>query len=136
MASIDFYDSDFGELTVVPNRFMRTNNPGSNNDSYNVFVMDPEASITTAQSRGPSNRAADVPVLAGSSMTTRLLRAPHVLASVATMPWMSWTSRWGKTQVGAGIIIVSHTVMSCSPIALKVGAYACRGPFLGTTPFL
>lgn len=40
--SIDFYDSDFGELTVVPNRFMRTNNPGSNNDSYNVFVLDPE----------------------------------------------------------------------------------------------
>lgn len=42
VASIDFYDSDFGELTVVPNRFMRTNNPGGNNDSYNVFVMDPE----------------------------------------------------------------------------------------------
>lgn len=40
--SIDFYDSDFGELTVVPNRFMRTNNPGSNDDSYNVFVLDPE----------------------------------------------------------------------------------------------
>jgi len=40
--SIDFYDSDFGELTVVPNRFMRTNNPGAGNDSYNVFVLDPE----------------------------------------------------------------------------------------------
>jgi hypothetical protein len=40
--SIDFYDSDFGELTVVPNRFMRTNNPGDNDDSYNVFVLDPE----------------------------------------------------------------------------------------------
>lgn len=40
--SIDFYDSDFGELTVVPNRFQPTNNPGSNDDSYNVFVLDPE----------------------------------------------------------------------------------------------
>jgi hypothetical protein len=42
--SIDFYDSDFGELTVVPNRFMRTNNPGEgeNDDSFNVFVLDPE----------------------------------------------------------------------------------------------
>lgn len=42
VSSIDFYDSDFGELTVVPNRFMRTNNPDDNNDSYNVFVLDPE----------------------------------------------------------------------------------------------
>lgn len=40
--SVDFYDSDFGELTVVPNRFMRTINSGSNDDSYSVFVMDPE----------------------------------------------------------------------------------------------
>lgn len=40
--SVDFYDSDFGELTVVPNRFMRTNNPGGSNNSYNVFVIDPE----------------------------------------------------------------------------------------------
>lgn len=40
--SVDFYDSDFGELTVVPNRFMRTINAASNNDSYSVFVMDPE----------------------------------------------------------------------------------------------
>lgn len=42
VASIDFYDSDFGELTVVPNRFMRTNNPDGPNDSFNVFVLDPE----------------------------------------------------------------------------------------------
>ena len=42
VASIDFYDSDFGELTVVPNRFMRTNNPGGANNSYNVFILDPE----------------------------------------------------------------------------------------------
>ena len=40
--SIDFYDSDFGELTVVPNRFLRTANPGGNADAYNVFVLDPE----------------------------------------------------------------------------------------------
>jgi len=40
--SIDFYDSDFGEMTVVPNRFMRTNNSGGADDSYNVLVMDPE----------------------------------------------------------------------------------------------
>ena len=42
VAAIDFYDSDFGELTVVPNRFMPTNNPGGNDDSYNVFIIDPE----------------------------------------------------------------------------------------------
>ena len=40
--SVDFYDSDFGELTVVPNRFMRTNNAGGANNSYNVFILDPE----------------------------------------------------------------------------------------------
>ena len=40
--SVDFYDSDFGELTVVPNRFMPTNNPADNNDSYNVLILDPE----------------------------------------------------------------------------------------------
>ena len=40
--SIDFYDSDFGELTVVPNRFQPTNNAGGANNSYNVFVLDPE----------------------------------------------------------------------------------------------
>ena len=40
--SIDFYDSDFGELSIVPNRWMPTNNPDGNDDSYNVFVLDPE----------------------------------------------------------------------------------------------
>ncbi len=40
--SIDFYDSDFGEMTVVPNRFMRSNNPGGDDDSFNVFVLDPD----------------------------------------------------------------------------------------------
>jgi len=41
-AAIDFYDSDFGDLTVVPNRFMRTANPTGANDSYNVMILDPE----------------------------------------------------------------------------------------------
>ena len=41
VASVDFYDSDFGELTVVPNRFMRTINSAATNDSYSVFVLDP-----------------------------------------------------------------------------------------------
>ena len=40
--SIDFYDSDFGLLTVVPNRFQPTSNPGGGDDNYSVFVMDPE----------------------------------------------------------------------------------------------
>jgi hypothetical protein len=40
--AIDIYDSDFGQLTVVPNRLQPTNNPAGDNDSYNVFVMDPE----------------------------------------------------------------------------------------------
>lgn len=40
--SIDFYTSDFGELTVVPNRFMRTNNFAGANNSFNVFVIDPQ----------------------------------------------------------------------------------------------
>ena len=45
VSSIDFYDSDFGELTVVPNRFQPTNNPTETTAaelSYNVFVLDPE----------------------------------------------------------------------------------------------
>jgi len=42
VASIDFYDSDFGELTVVPNRFMRTANPAADDDAYNVYILDPE----------------------------------------------------------------------------------------------
>lgn len=42
VASVDFYDSDFGELTVVPNRFLRTNNPGGSDNSYNVLLLDPE----------------------------------------------------------------------------------------------
>lgn len=36
--SIDFYSSDFGELTVVPNRFQ----PLNGIRSYNVFVLDPQ----------------------------------------------------------------------------------------------
>lgn len=40
--SIGFYDTDFGELTVAASRWMRTNNPSGDNDSFNVFVIDPE----------------------------------------------------------------------------------------------
>jgi len=38
VASIDFYDSDFGELTVVPNRFQPELDTGVNG----VYIMDPE----------------------------------------------------------------------------------------------
>lgn len=41
VSAIDYYDSDFGQLTVVPNRFLRTNNAGGANTSYNVYVLDP-----------------------------------------------------------------------------------------------
>lgn len=37
-AAIDVYDSDFGELSVVPNRFQQTT--ASNN--YSVYVLDPQ----------------------------------------------------------------------------------------------
>ena len=37
-AAIDVYDSDFGELTVVPNRFLSTT--ASNN--FSVYVLDPD----------------------------------------------------------------------------------------------
>lgn len=42
VAAIDIYDSDFGELTVVPNRFMPSNDPAGGDTSFNVFVLDPE----------------------------------------------------------------------------------------------
>jgi hypothetical protein len=45
--SIDFYDSDFGELTIVPNRFQPTNNAGGADNNYNVFVLDPEYAAIT-----------------------------------------------------------------------------------------
>jgi hypothetical protein len=41
-ASIDFYESDFGDLTVVPNRFQPTLNAATDNDNYAVYVLDPE----------------------------------------------------------------------------------------------
>jgi hypothetical protein len=41
VASIDVYTSDFGELMIVPTRFMRTNNPAGSDNSYNVFLIDP-----------------------------------------------------------------------------------------------
>jgi DNA-binding beta-propeller fold protein YncE len=37
-AAIDIYDSDFGELSVVPNRFQQT----TATDNYSVYVLDPE----------------------------------------------------------------------------------------------
>lgn len=37
-AAVDIYDSDFGELTVVPNRFLQTT--AANN--YSVYVLDPD----------------------------------------------------------------------------------------------
>lgn len=42
VASIDFYESDFGELTVVPNRFQPTLNDGGDDDNYAVYIIDPE----------------------------------------------------------------------------------------------
>lgn len=41
-ASIDFYESDFGELTVVPNRFQPTLNAATDDDNYAVYILDPE----------------------------------------------------------------------------------------------
>lgn len=40
-ASIDFYESDFGELTVVPNRFQPTLNAATDDDNYAVYILDP-----------------------------------------------------------------------------------------------
>jgi len=42
VASIDFYESDFGELTVVPNRFQPTLNAATDDDNYAVYILDPE----------------------------------------------------------------------------------------------
>lgn len=42
VASIDFYDSDFGELTIVPNRFQPTLNAATDDDNYAVYIIDPE----------------------------------------------------------------------------------------------
>lgn len=41
VASIDFYESDFGDLTVIPNRFQPTLNDGTDDDNYAVYVLDP-----------------------------------------------------------------------------------------------
>lgn len=42
VASIDFYESDFGDLTVVPNRFQPTLNAATDDDNYAVYIIDPE----------------------------------------------------------------------------------------------
>lgn len=41
-ASIDFYDSDFGDITIVPNRFQPTLNAATDDDNYAVYIIDPE----------------------------------------------------------------------------------------------
>lgn len=40
-ASIDFYDSDFGDITIVPNRFQPTLNAATDDDNYAVYIIDP-----------------------------------------------------------------------------------------------
>jgi hypothetical protein len=40
--ALDYYESDFGVVAIVPHRFMRTNNPGGTNDSFNVILLDPD----------------------------------------------------------------------------------------------
>lgn len=43
VAAIDFYDSDFGELTVVPNRFLPPMDHGAGTPiSYSVLILDPD----------------------------------------------------------------------------------------------
>ena len=42
VASIDFYESDFGTMTVVPNRFQPTLNQGTDDDNFAVYILDPE----------------------------------------------------------------------------------------------
>lgn len=42
VASIDFYESDFGDLTVVPNRFIPALNAATDNDNFPVYVLDPD----------------------------------------------------------------------------------------------
>lgn len=42
VASIDFYESDFGDLTVVPNRFQPTLNDGADDDNFAVYILDPD----------------------------------------------------------------------------------------------
>jgi hypothetical protein len=39
--AIDIYTSDFGEVTIVPNRFQPALNPPTNS-SFNVFLLDPD----------------------------------------------------------------------------------------------
>jgi hypothetical protein len=42
VAAVDIYTSDFGEMQVVPTRFMRTNDPDVLDTSFNVFLIDPD----------------------------------------------------------------------------------------------
>lgn len=40
--AVDVYDSDFGELSIVPNRFQPTLNPSGANNSHYVALIDPD----------------------------------------------------------------------------------------------
>lgn len=40
--AVDIYDSDFGEVTIVPNRFQPTLNPSGANNSHYVLFCDPD----------------------------------------------------------------------------------------------
>lgn len=40
--ALDYYETDFGVVALVPHRFMPTNNPDGADDSYNIIGMDPD----------------------------------------------------------------------------------------------
>lgn len=40
--AVDIYDSDFGQLTIVPNRFQPALNYGGDNDNFYVALIDPD----------------------------------------------------------------------------------------------
>lgn len=40
--AVDVYESDFGEVSIVPNRFQPTLNPGGANNSHYVALIDPD----------------------------------------------------------------------------------------------
>lgn len=42
ISAIDYYETDFGVLALVPHRFMPTNNPDGANDSFSIIGLDPE----------------------------------------------------------------------------------------------
>lgn len=43
IAALDYYETDFGVVALIPHRFMPTNNPPpGDNDSYNLIGIDPD----------------------------------------------------------------------------------------------